>query len=655
MGNDIEFGIKIDDGSVKKTFKKIKVNAKSTGKVIKSNIAGALTGSLVKLGAVFAGFAVIRELTNQAKEFGVALGEIRTITQGLGIDNEELKNNLIDVSAQFGTTPQEQAKSFYQIISAGITNVVDANELLIVANKLAIGGLTTTQGAIDLLTSTINAFGKENITSQRAADVLFGTVRLGKTRIEELQSSLGQILPTAASLGVSLEEVNGALAQLTLKGVSTSEAVTQLNAVFTAILKKQETAKTLGPEVAEAFSLQALQSKKLTKFLKELNKALGGSETKLVKLLGRAEGARAILSLASDNFVGLKDKIDQLGNSAGAADQAFKEMTKTVQFKLNVAASTASAIFLKLGDDLSGPLSDALIVVNSQLGFVLDALKTFGGLGNVIGLTLVSIEQDLLEFVIFVNDKIISALAPLGKLLRIADVGLFKADRAALQEELNKTKKLIDDFHTDIAQRTIDSMSTISKTMKKGFEDGGEGAIESLSATAQAINKTFGQAIVGVITQGVSRIGASLAQGGKAFEGFGKAVLGILGDMAINIGATLISIGLGIDALKLALGTLTGGLAVAAGLGLIAIGGLLKGLGTGGLGNVGVPGGPGGGPTEAPAIAQPEDLQNQQQTRVTLNVEGNIFDRRETALSLIEVMEEAFDTNDINFQRAVVV
>jgi len=349
----------IDKRKAKSTVQSLERDALNTGNKISVGLSKALSrgftnsianfrNQLLGLGAAFLGFQAIRGAIQSITSFDQALREINTLLPATEKLNDDLKRSFIELSQQFGTTATEQAKSFYQIISAGITDAREANDLLIQANKLAVGGLSTTAGAIDILTGVINAFGRENISASNAADILFGTVRLGKTRIEELQTSLGLVLPTAAALGVSFEEVAGTIAQLTTKSISTSEATTRLNAIFTAILKSGNKVGIVGREIADAFSLTALRTKGLTQFLIDLKKATRGSEETLIKLTGRAEAASAILALAGDNFEGLSDKIDQLRNSAGASEAAFRELVNSIAFQTDRLVSNFRALVLNI-------------------------------------------------------------------------------------------------------------------------------------------------------------------------------------------------------------------------------------------------------------------------------------------------------------------
>lgn len=351
-----------------KTFKKVKGGVDRASLAMRGlrKTASFLKSNIVALGASIGGLLAIREVTRSFLEFTSAAAEVATISEEVAANQSKFNDAFIESAAQFGTSAADQAKVFYQIVSAGITDTVRANETLIAANKLAIGGLAGTAESVDILTSAVNAYGQENLSATRASDILFTTVRLGKTTISELASSLGTVLPSSNALGVSFEDVAGALAALTTRGVSTSEAVTQLNAIFTAVLKKQGEAKKLLGDNADAFSLLSLRTKGLTKFLIDLDEATGGSEEKLVKLLGRAEGARAIITLAADGFKTLGDNIKSLGDeSIPAADLAFAKIQATIGQQLKILkAQIFEGIILKFFVENEAGITEALTSVN---------------------------------------------------------------------------------------------------------------------------------------------------------------------------------------------------------------------------------------------------------------------------------------------------
>lgn len=666
MANErIEVEIVLDDGSIQKGFTRLNQQGKQTGE--------SLTRVFTTAFAAFAGFAGLGKIIGNLREFEKAFQEINTITNLTAQQQKVLNDQLIATSAQFGTSASDQAKAFYQIISAGVTDATRANELLAAANKLAIGGLSTTAASIDILTSAVNAFGQENLSAQRASDILFGTVRLGKTTVDQLAGSLGQILPSASALGVSFEDTNAALAALTTRGVSTSEAVTQLNAIFTAVLKKQGEAKKILGDNAEAFSLQALQTKGLTAFLRDLNTALGGSEERLVKLTGRAEGARAIITLAGDNFKTLENNTNALNNSLGASDEAFNKINTTVDQKINKSTAKAEAIFLKLSQTTSGPLAGALDFLNKQLDDLLIAFDSFRNFGDFI-------EASLSVASIAIIDFTRTAIVSLQKIPFIGDK-IAKNLTAGIIDELDRDKAFLEQRITSLIQTTeapiVEKSKDLGRKIGKGVADGVKESFQAsavdTSITLAEISNTiftpfntrtedglkklkqavdsetaqiaslFKNTIGGGVSQAFASFGKAVATGQDGLQALGDSVLQTLGSLAIQLGQFFILVGTGLTATTALLG-ISGGAAIAAGIALSVLGGVLQAAGGGGAGATGASaagGGAGAGLTDVGGPAEDEDLERG--TAVTVNVEGTVLDPVGVGQQIAEILDETFN------------
>lgn len=329
-----------------------------------STVLSGAVGALTGLVGGFAALNVVRAVTSNFLEFEAALTEVKTILPDVAEGSEDLSDSLVRASSQFGTTAAAQAKSFYQIISAGIEDTTEANEVLIASNQLAIGGLTQTADAVRIITGALNVYGDEVGSASDVSDSLFQTVKLGVTRVEELASSLGLVLPVAKQAGVSFDEINAAVATLTKRSVPTSLAVTQIRSLLAAVAKNASRAeKVLGKDLAPAFSEAALRSKGLVGFLKDLQVATGGNTKTLFELIGRIEGVNAVLTLGTDNFIELSDIQDKFQNKAGATADAFNDVNATAgrQFKIlgtNLLNATLS---------LAGALGDTLLPVVTQI------------------------------------------------------------------------------------------------------------------------------------------------------------------------------------------------------------------------------------------------------------------------------------------------
>ena len=157
----------------------------------------------------------------------------------MGLADEEFTDfskQVQTLESDLGVDAVESANALYQAISAGIPkeNVL---EFLEIATKAAIGGVTDTETAVDGLTTVINAFKLPMSDAQKVADLMFTTVKGGKTTFEELSASLFNVAPIAAASGVSFEETAAALATMTKQGVKTAQATTQLRQEMVALQK----------------------------------------------------------------------------------------------------------------------------------------------------------------------------------------------------------------------------------------------------------------------------------------------------------------------------------------------------------------------------------------------------------------------------------
>jgi hypothetical protein len=182
----------------------------------------------------------------------------------------------------------------------------------------------------------------------------------------------------------------------------------------------------------------------------------------------------------------------------------------------------------------------------------------------------------------------------------------------------------------------------IAETLKNNVQK----PLQEVSQLIINIGNIVQQGLVSAISAGVQRLGAALVQGSAAFSDFGKAVFGILGDILINVGTAIIATSQAVEALRLTLTTLFGGFGIVAGLALIAFGGALKAIGGGGLASAAT-GQSGATPvsTTQPSDDFSPDSLVGQSSRVTVNIQGDVLDSRDTGLRIVELIQDAFDTD----------
>ncbi|GAH13806.1 unnamed protein product, partial [marine sediment metagenome] len=166
--------------------------------------------------------------------------------------------------------------------------------------------------------TVINAFKLPMSDTQKVADIMFTTVKGGKTTFEELSASLFQVAPIAAASGVRFEEVSAALATMTKQGVPTTVATTQLRQAMVALQKPTADMNRVINDLGYESGQTMLEELGLAKTLDTLQRATAGSNEMLMKMFGSVEAGSAVLALTGSNAVTFAADLEAMENATGA-------------------------------------------------------------------------------------------------------------------------------------------------------------------------------------------------------------------------------------------------------------------------------------------------------------------------------------------------
>lgn len=349
----------VDTKGLDKGLKETKNLAEKAVGEVKKGFQTALGFGLAD--AVQMGVAAVKQfVTDSLDEFQTfekGAAEVFTLMPGITQDAmDQMKADVLDFGVAVGRQSDEVLPALYQAISAGVPseNVFDFMQ---VASNAALGGVTDLETAVDGITSVVNAYGSEAISAQQASDVMFTAVRLGKTDFEQLSTSLFNVIPTAASLGVSFTDVSASLAALTAQGTPTSVATTQLRAAFVEASKS-------GSKLDEA--LRALHGKGFADLIKSgmtstevfLSLRQSTPEQEFRDLFSSVEASNAVLGLTNDTALGIIDTFGTMEGAIGATDAAAATMADTMEHLRDRVEATDEAVKIHTGG-LLGPVKKA--------------------------------------------------------------------------------------------------------------------------------------------------------------------------------------------------------------------------------------------------------------------------------------------------------
>lgn len=341
------------------------------------------------VGMTIAGTAIVGVLglsTRAAANFEAAM---RSVNSMIGLGQEEFQDFSDEVQAlsgRLGVNAVDAANALYQAISAGIPKD-NALAFLEIATKAGIAGLTSTEVAVDGLTTVLNAFKIPLSDTQKVADVMFQTVKGGKTTLEELAQSMFQVAPIAAAAGVDFEQVAAALATMTKQGVPTSVATTQLRQAIVQLQKPTDVMRDVITELGFASGEAMLQELGLAETLNVLRDVTKGSNEQLLEMFGSVEAGAAVLALTGENamtFAADLDAVRGATEGAGAATDAYEEINKGASRQLAIMSSGLQEMQLTIGNVLIPVLVDLVEKVKPIITSILDWTKANPGMTKTI-------------------------------------------------------------------------------------------------------------------------------------------------------------------------------------------------------------------------------------------------------------------------------
>ena len=341
---------------------------------VKSGIQGIgglfnkITAGLGQFGLAAAGIqqisAIFQGSIAPLQNFETGLANINTLLDETStVSIEQLSDEILALGKEIPTESiTELTDAYYQAISAGV-DAAEATDFVRQAGQAAVAGLADTETSVDALTTVTNAYKESGLTAQEASDVLFSTIKAGKTDFNQLASSLNIVVSDAASAGVGFNEVGDAIAKLTAAGVPTGKALNQIQKGILAARQQ------LGDG--------AFETRTLTEAFTELRAGVGNSDVALKKLVGSSEAAAAINKLGTASNNELADSFKTLEASQGSTQAAFEKQAGTLANQLKSIGGNIEQLAIRIGQAL-------LPVINSILGFVSDLTGAFLNLGNII-------------------------------------------------------------------------------------------------------------------------------------------------------------------------------------------------------------------------------------------------------------------------------
>ena len=346
-----------------------------------------LTVPLVAAGA--AAFKLSRDL-------GDTMVRIETLV-GLSTETVSgLKDEVLDLAGATAKSPKELAEGLYFLTSAGLSARESMDALVSSAQASALG-MGDTASVANAVSSVMNAYGANVMSSAKATNVLALAVRAGKLEAAELAPVMGRVVPMAAAMGVAFEDLAGSLAAMSRTGLNAAESAVSINAFLSLLARggskeAQEMMEQLGLSMSQ---LRAIirQPGGLIEAMRLLHERTQNfSEEALARVIPEIRALRGVMNIMAQDAGSVDQVMRDVASGVDVLDSGMKRLEETIGFKLDKSLTEMRINLTKLGDAMAPAFEVGIkmiggfsAAVGKLVGVFAWAPKAVQGLVLVIG------------------------------------------------------------------------------------------------------------------------------------------------------------------------------------------------------------------------------------------------------------------------------
>mgnify|MGYP001188962684 CR=1 FL=1 len=299
-----------------------------------------------------------KSIIQLGKDYEYTMQKIVGLTSATQKMTDDWSKSILRLAPQLGKGPKELAESMYFVASAGFRGA-EAIDVLTLSAKAAEAGLGETRDVAQFLTSTLNAYAGTGLTAAKATDILVAGVNYGKVEANAFASAIGSVIPIASAMGVSLGQVVGTMAAMTLQGATAANAAVYLKGILNSILKikpENQAGKALAELGSSAIELRNMLASGPNGVMNVLLKIQDWAKTNpyiLNKVFGNIRSLTGDLSLMGNHLTANQKVITLVVNAMGDLDVAVSAVSDTLKVRWDKAMAGLQSGVIRFGDTIS--------------------------------------------------------------------------------------------------------------------------------------------------------------------------------------------------------------------------------------------------------------------------------------------------------------
>ncbi len=314
-------------------------NLESIGKV--ATIVG---GSLTAIGAAN---------LKLAGDFSAGMTNVATLIDTNVENFDAMKEEVLQIAKRTPVALDGLTSALYDIRSAGISANMQF-EVLERSAQLGLTGLGSTSEAVNLVTSSLNAFSLKGEEASRVYDTIFKTVKYGKTTISGIAQGFGSVVGTVAASNIKLDDYLAAVAALTTTGQPAAQAHHQLKAAIAGMLRETDDSKKVFNALGvKSFKELIQKSGGMVNAFKAITDCVDGNESAILSLFGSTMAYNAVLGLTTKQNKTYVETLNSMRYGVSLIDEGYQKQYNTEHAIMQRMKNMSQVIGIQLGEALA--------------------------------------------------------------------------------------------------------------------------------------------------------------------------------------------------------------------------------------------------------------------------------------------------------------
>ena len=288
-----------------------------------------------------------------AADFEKQMANVSTLIDTNVENFSAMKDEVLEIAKRTPVALDGLTSALYDIRSAGISADMQF-QVLERSAQLGMTGLGSTSEAVDLVTSSLNAFQLKGEKAEKVYDTIFKTVKFGKTTISGIAQGFGSVAGTVAAAGIELDDYLAAVAALTTTGQPAAQAHHQLKAAIAGMTRESDDAKKVFQQLGvHSFKELIQKSGGMVNAFNAIAEKVKGNDSAILSLFGSTMAFNAVMGLTTKQSQAYVDTLESMRNGASLIDEGYQKQLNTEHAQMQRLKNLTQTVAIELGEALA--------------------------------------------------------------------------------------------------------------------------------------------------------------------------------------------------------------------------------------------------------------------------------------------------------------